>query len=100
MESLPSYRRPRTPVTSTASTKTVSPTKSVPAWAAPLEKALAEDTAKVQAPPDISKKTSVPPHLRINENIIAEEDRHDDEALAWKMATMNPGIQHAKQVND
>jgi hypothetical protein len=50
MESLdipkPNQRRPQT---STTSALSVSPDKSVPAWAAPLEKALAEDIRKASA---------------------------------------------------
>jgi hypothetical protein len=73
----PNYRRPQTPVPSTASVLSGSPDKSVPAWAAPLEKALAEDihkasvesaksatTTGVQARPETTRKISVPPHLR------------------------------------
>jgi hypothetical protein len=73
----PNYRRPQTPVPLTVSVLSGSPDKSVPAWAAPLEKALAEDIRKasaesaksatttgVQARPETTRKISVPPHLR------------------------------------
>jgi hypothetical protein len=73
----PNYRRPQTPVPLTVSVLSGSPDKSVPAWAAPLEKALAEDihkasvesaksatTTGVQARPETTRKISVPPHLR------------------------------------
>jgi hypothetical protein len=100
IESIPNYHRPQRTVTSIASLNTVPPAKDIPAWAVPLEKALAEDTAKVQTRPDMPRTTSVPLHLRNNENIIAEEDQRDSEALAWKVATTNLGVQNAKQVND
>jgi hypothetical protein len=73
----PSYRRSQTPVASTASVLSSSPDKSVPAWAAPLEKALAEDIRKasaesaksatttgMQVRPEATRKISIPPHLR------------------------------------
>jgi hypothetical protein len=73
------YRRPETPMISRASTKSVSPSKSLPpAWAASLEKALAEDGRKLNAlaaatttttlgtppRPEKVRKKSIPPHLR------------------------------------
>jgi hypothetical protein len=133
MENMPNYHRTQTPVASTAaaksvSTSSISPTKSIPAWAGPLEKALAEDTrnasaAGVQARPGATRKTSVPPHLRNKVNmaaidtapkldstaqayefrfnpLIKQDDRINDEALAWQLATTEVGGENAKQVSD
>ncbi|KAF1941557.1 hypothetical protein EJ02DRAFT_455075 [Clathrospora elynae] len=71
--SLPAAYRPQTSAAPTVSTKnTVSPAKgAVPAWAAPLEKALAEELLKAPATamkasvrPVPSPKVSVLPHMR------------------------------------
>jgi hypothetical protein len=76
---VPTYRGPETPTASRASMESVSPSKSTtPAWAASLEKALAEDNRKLNAlatatssttsqiPPrsKTARKKSIPPHLR------------------------------------
>jgi hypothetical protein len=47
------------------SSKAISRTESgLPAWAGPLEKALAEDTSRVPVLTNQTKLTSIPPHLR------------------------------------
>jgi hypothetical protein len=155
---MPNCYQSQIPVASTILEKSVSPAKSaVPAWAAPLEKALAEDIRKESVQCDMTmefplrtdttRKASVPPHMR-NKGILAdvvsasqcnstqgpgldtaakvheshfspsrknvligtsralafkalvnEEDKLNDEALAWKIATADLGARNVKQVS-
>ena len=136
----PNYRRHQTPIASTPSTLSTSSDKSVPAWAAPLEKALAEDIRKASAEstktdktanglvrPEATRKNSVPPHLRQSsqsqgprldpaaqtyqwipknqdtpraiaaEKLVGDEVKLEDEAVAWKIATIDLGVEDVKQ---
>jgi hypothetical protein len=63
-----------TPVTPPRVTppRSVSPVKiSLPAWAGPLEKALAEDTSKISVLPTQTEVKSIPPHLRNTSNVVS-----------------------------
>ncbi|CAO2657310.1 Nn.00g034360.m01.CDS01 [Neocucurbitaria sp. VM-36] len=146
METFPftEFHQPQSSASSDASAKLVSlPKNAVPAWAAPLEKALAEEIRG--APTNPAKGTtqsvktasaSIPPHLRKTRRLTSgtagphlnptakiykpskshqsetschaigttaavtvatEEDRLRDETLAWKMATIDLGLDDAKQ---
>ncbi|KAI4929319.1 uncharacterized protein J4E92_004983 [Alternaria infectoria] len=97
------------------------------AWELRMEKAMTEDApaaaAKASTRPEASRKKSIPPHLRtktddlvqahkqlssldLNPNakvfeapvkVVEEQDNATSEALAWKVAMSETGIDHAEQ---
>jgi hypothetical protein len=61
-----------------AASKSKSPVKTLlPAWAGPLEKALAEDTSKGSVLPTQTEVKSVPPHLRKISQVISTKTSSD-----------------------
>jgi hypothetical protein len=110
------YCRPQTPIALPPSTLSISPDKiGVPAWAAPLEKALAEDIRRASAESNKTDTTAGPrlnaaakiydasrshqdaPRAIAAEKLVNEEVKHEDEALAWKIATTELGVEDVKQ---
>jgi hypothetical protein len=92
--SAPTHSSPETPVTSTGSAQSASPSKTLPpAWAATLEKALAEDAlaaiTKVCSLPETIRKKSIPPHLRNKTGDVAEVARLQVSS-AKSSASLNP----------
>jgi hypothetical protein len=118
----PNYRRPEILASSTG--KSASPTKSLSSgWKAPIEKAISEDERKLDVSVDTTTtsrpgsvhKISIPPHLR---NKFGDEDKTVTlissmqsfnpslnpsakayEVMAWEMASVDSGIEHARHVS-
>jgi hypothetical protein len=104
----PNHRRPGTPAVSKASVESVSTAKSIaPAWAASLEKAIAEDdikhnalaattttaTTQILPHPELVRKKSIPPHLRSKVGNEGEVGRSKVDSAQSLLVNLNPNAE-------